>query len=134
MAQRVLEGNFPFSIEYLHQPSAERLKDLANDAPLIRLASGFPYTDTTNGFSAYSSRFLADPRVALFRDVFVGYELHYYLAVQAAKLGFRCIEVPVSRIYPPTGKTPTKISPLKGNLKLLGKLLQVVLGRYTPRA
>jgi dolichol-phosphate mannosyltransferase len=103
-------------------------------APLMRLASGFPYTDTTNGFRAYSSRFLADLRVDLFRDVFVGYELHYYLAIEAAKLGFRCVEVPVSRVYPATGKTPTKISPLKGNLQLLGKLLRVVLGRYKPRS
>ena len=102
-------------------------------APLIRLASGFPYTDTTNGFRAYSSRLLADPRVDVFRDVFVGYELHYYLAIEAATLGFRCVEVPVSRVYPATGKTPTKISPLRGNAQLFGKLLRAVLGRYKPR-
>jgi len=48
-------------------------------APLVSLASRFRYTDTTNGFRGYSRRFLEDPRVAAFRDVFPGYELHYYL-------------------------------------------------------
>src|SRR5262249_9370552 len=50
-------------------------------APLVSLASGFRYTDTTNGFRGYGRRLLEDPRVAAFRDVFAGYELHYYLAI-----------------------------------------------------
>src|ERR1043165_9692924 len=45
-------------------------------APLIILAAGVHYTDTTNGFRAYSRRLLSDRRVAPLRDVFVGYELH----------------------------------------------------------
>ena len=99
-------------------------------APLIRIASGFRYTDTTNGFRAYSARLLSDPHISVFRDIFSGYELHYYLAVRSARLGFRCIEIPVKRIYPATGKTPTKISPLKGNLTVVLKLLQVISGKY----
>ena len=39
-------------------------------APLVSLAAGFRYTDTTNGFRAYSRRLLLDPRVPPFRDVF----------------------------------------------------------------
>jgi dolichol-phosphate mannosyltransferase len=101
-------------------------------APLMRLASGFHYTDTTNGFRAYSQRFLSDERVAVFRDVFVGYELHYYLAIRAARLGFRCIEIPVSRVYPAEGKIPTKISPIRGNLKVLSVLAKTILGKYNP--
>ena len=38
-------------------------------APLISLAAGFHYTDTTNGFRAYSRRLLLDSRVAPFRHV-----------------------------------------------------------------
>ncbi len=38
--------------------------------PMMRWASRFKYTDTTNGFRAYSSRFLDDPRVQTFRDIF----------------------------------------------------------------
>lgn len=101
-------------------------------APLISLAAGTRYTDTTNGFRAYSRRLLEDPRVAPLRDVFVGYELHYYLAIRAARLGFRVLETPVTRRYPPTGKTPTKISPIRGNLAVLRTLGAAVLGRFNP--
>jgi len=101
-------------------------------APLIRFASGFNYTDTTNGFRAYSKRLLTDDKISIFRNIFTGYELHYYLAIMAAKLGFKCIEIPVSRVYPKEGKTPTKISPFKGNITVILKLLQVVSGKYRP--
>lgn len=98
--------------------------------PVMRIASGFPYTDTTNGFRAYSRRFLEDSRVALFRDVFTGYELHYYLAIKAAKLGFNCVEIPVTRKYPKNGKVPTKISPIKGNLNVISKLFSCAFSKY----
>lgn len=98
--------------------------------PLMRLASGFKYTDTTNGFRAYSAKLLSDPGIAIFREIFDGYELHYYLAVKSAKLGFKCIEIPVTRKYPATGKVPTKISPIKGNLQVIERLLKVITGKY----
>jgi dolichol-phosphate mannosyltransferase len=101
-------------------------------APLITLSSGFRYTDTTNGFRAYSRRFLLDPRVCPFRHVFSGYELHYYLAIRAARLGFRIKEIPVTRSYPAKGKTPTKISPLKGNLLILRTLFKAAARRFDP--
>ena len=102
-------------------------------APLITLAAGARYTDTTNGFRAYSRRLLTDPRVQPLREVFVAYELHYYLAIRAARLGFRVTETPVTRTYPGSGKTPTKISPIRGNLKVLGTLFRAVTGRFNPR-
>jgi dolichol-phosphate mannosyltransferase len=98
--------------------------------PLMRLASGFKYTDTTNGFRAYSSRLLVDARISIFRKIFDSYELHYYLAVKAVKMGFKCIEVPVVRRYPATGKIPTKISPIKGNFEVLKKLYFVLGNKY----
>jgi dolichol-phosphate mannosyltransferase len=101
-------------------------------APLISLAAGQRYTDTTNGFRGYSARLLLDPRVQPFRDCFVAYELHYYLAIRAARLGFRVVELPVTRVYP-AGKTPTKISPLRGNLRILRTLFAAVMQRYNPR-
>ena len=101
-------------------------------APLISLASGFHYTDTTNGFRGYSARFLLDKNVAPFRNIFSTYELHYYLAIRAPRLGYRVIEVPVIRRYPAIGKIPTKISPIKGNLLLLKILIRAVTGRYNP--
>ncbi|HEX8431253.1 MAG TPA: hypothetical protein VF625_08190, partial [Longimicrobium sp.] len=101
-------------------------------APLISLSAGTRYTDTTNGFRAYSRRLLEDPRVAPFRDVFQAYELHYYLAIRAARLGFRVTELPVTRAYPRGGKVPTKISPLRGNLRVLRTLFQACLHRFDP--
>lgn len=101
-------------------------------APTISLASRFRYTDTTNGFRAYSRRLLTDPRVRPLRGTFMGYELHYYLAIRAARLGFRVIEIPVTRRYPRTGKTPTKISPIRGSLHVLGTLFSAALGRFDP--
>lgn len=101
-------------------------------APVVSLAAGARYTDTTNGFRAYSKKLLTDPRVAPLRDVFIGYELHYYLAIRSARLGFRIIETPVTRRYPKSEKTPTKISPVKGSLNVLRTLAAAAAGRFDP--
>ncbi|MDX1393720.1 MAG: glycosyltransferase family 2 protein [Gemmatimonadota bacterium] len=101
-------------------------------APLISLAARFRYTDTTNGFRGYSRRFLEDTRVAPFRDVFSGYEFHYYLAVRAARLGFDVREIPVTRAYPASGKTPTRISPVRGRIAVLRSLWRACRGAYDP--
>jgi len=102
-------------------------------APLIGLAAGFRYTDTTNGFRAYSARLLGDPKIAPLRDCFSTYELHYYLAVRSAKLGYRVKEVPVTRSYPSKGKIPTKISPIRGNLLIIKILFQIIFRYYEPK-
>lgn len=101
--------------------------------PLMRLASGFKYTDTTNGFRAYSARLLASDKLNIFRDCFAGYELHYYLAIEAARQKFRCSEIPVSRVYPAQGKVPTKISGVRGNLTVIQKLFLSSIGYYRPK-
>lgn len=100
-------------------------------APLISLASRKRHTDTTNGFRAYSARLLRDEEIGVFRDIFQTYELHYYLAIESSRRKqYKTTETPVIRAYPKTGKTPTKISPVKGNLHVLGVLFKAVLGRY----
>lgn len=101
-------------------------------APLISFAAGHRHTDTTNGFRAYSRKLLTDPRVAPFRDVFSAYELHYYLAIRAARLGFRLAEIPVTRAYPEDGHVPTKISPIRGNLKVLRTLFKAARHDFDP--
>lgn len=101
--------------------------------PLMRWTSGFPYTDTTNGFRAYSRRLLCDVRIKLFRSILSGYELHYFLARMAPRLGYRTVEIPVARRYPAQGKTPTKISPIRGNIQVIGRLLNTCLGKYDPK-
>lgn len=100
-------------------------------APLISVASRKRHTDTTNGFRAYSARLIGDPIIAVFRDIFQTYELHYHLAIESSRdKRFKTIEVPVTRAYPKNGKTPTKISPLKGNAHIMGVLIKAVVGRY----
>jgi dolichol-phosphate mannosyltransferase len=102
-------------------------------APLLALAARFPYSDTTNGFRGYSRRLLLDPQIQPFRDIFSDYELLPYLNVQAARCGFRISEAPVTRSYPPAGKTPTKIHGLDGYRRVLDAVFGAISGRFSPR-
>ena len=79
-------------------------------APLVSLGAHQWFTDTTNAYRAYSREYLTHPDVRPLRDVFGGYELLAYLSIRATQLGLKACEVPVTRAYPATGKTPTKIS------------------------
>ena len=101
-------------------------------APMLSLFSGFRWTDTTQGFRAYSRKMLLDPKMAPFRDVFTTYELLAYLSYRAPKLGYRCIEMPTIRRYP-KGEVPTKISSFKGNLSVLQVLFNACFGAYNPK-
>lgn len=100
-------------------------------APVLSFASGFHWTDTTQGFRAYSKRALIDPQVDIFRDVFASYELLAYLSYRLPRLGYVCKEVPSARIYP-EGAVPTKISSFRGNLEVLTVLFKAALGFYNP--
>lgn len=100
-------------------------------APMLSLFSGFKWTDTTQGFRAYSRRMLLDAQVAPFRDVFTTYELLAYLSYRAPNLGYRCLELPTTRRYP-EGDVPTKISGFRGNLLVLQVLFLACFGAYNP--
>lgn len=102
-------------------------------APAVSMAAGRSYSDSTNGFRAYSRRLLLDPRVAPFRGCFSGYELHYYLAIRAARLGYRVREAPVTRAYPRGVPAPTKIHGLRGNIGVLRALVRACSGQFDPR-
>lgn len=125
-ASRFIEGgiaeNTPksrdFAIRFIH-------------APMLSLFSGFRWTDTTQGFRAYSRKMLLDPKIAPFRDVFNTYELLAYLSYRAPKLGYRCTEFPTVRRYP-KGEVPTKISSIRGNYSVLKVLLNACMGKYNP--
>lgn len=102
-------------------------------APCLSFASGFKWTDTTQGFRGYSRRMLLDPHIAPFREIFSAYELLAYLSYRAPKLGYRCVEIPTSRKYP-VGEVPTKISSVRGNLTVLMTLFRACSGKYnTPK-
>ncbi len=100
-------------------------------APLISIAAGKRHTDTTNGFRAYSGKLLSDRGISVFRDIFATYELHYHLAIESSRnKKFKVTETPVTREYPKKGKTPTKISPIKGNARVMGILINAAIGKY----
>jgi len=101
-------------------------------APMISLAARFRYTDTTNGFRAYSKKLLEDVRVQPLRSIFTKYELHYYLAIRAARFGFKIKEVPVTREYPDDGHITTKLHGIKGKLLILKTLAYTFIGKYNP--
>ncbi|MGG5149824.1 glycosyltransferase family 2 protein [Alcaligenes aquatilis] len=98
-------------------------------APALSFSSGFPWTDTTQGFRAYSRKMLLDPEINPFRDIFREYELLAYLSHRVPQMGFRCQELSTSRIYP-EGEVPTKISAVRGNMKVLTTLLLACVGTY----
>jgi glycosyltransferase involved in cell wall biosynthesis len=101
-------------------------------APLLSLVGRHWFTDTTNGFRAYSRRYLLDTRVAPFRELFSNYQLLFYLTVRAGQLGFRVCEIPVRRSYPVGEAVPTKIHGLNGKFSIIRELWQVVIGRFIP--
>lgn len=119
--------------EHQNTPLERTLANRLIHAPLLSLAGGKRLTDTTNGYRAYSARYLLDPRVQPFRNVFVDYELLFYLTVRAGQLRFRITEVPVSRRYPPSGTTPTKINGFFGKLGVLKQTARAALGAYNPK-
>ncbi|WP_127090649.1 glycosyltransferase family 2 protein [Aquabacter cavernae] len=101
-------------------------------APALSLAGRRWFTDTTQGYRAYSARYLLDPRVQPFRDVFVRYELLAYLTARAGQLGYRTSEVPTRRAYPANEAIPTKIGGAHAHLDLINVLWKTLRGDYNP--
>lgn len=102
-------------------------------APIISITAHHWFTDTTNAYRAYSTRYLQDERVQPLRDIFMTYELLAYLSVRATQLGYQACEIPVIRAYPKSGKVPTKISFFKGNGNLIRILIKNAFGIYKPK-
>lgn len=124
---RFVEGGKAINTPFVRLVSVRLLH-----APMISLTARQWFTDTTNAYRGYSIRYLKDKKVRPLRDIFMTYELLAYLSVRATQLGYRACEIPVTRAYPKTGKTPTKISFFKGNWELLKILFKNMLGKYNP--
>ena len=99
-------------------------------APIISLTAKKWYTDTTNAYRGYSKKYLQHPEVQPLRDIFNTYELLAYLFVKADQLKLKTCEIPVRREYPKEGKTPTKISAVRGNSNLLKILFKNLCHAY----
>jgi len=75
----------------------------------VARVSGRRTTDASNGFRAYRSAILRDPRIDWEAPwLGVSYQVEIYLLLAASRLGYRICEVPVTKIYPRDGKPYSK--------------------------
>ena len=95
---------------------------------LFSLATGRRVTESTNGFRAFRSRLLDDPRINLGQSWLNAYELEPYLYYKVVKLGYPFAEVPVTKIYPPKKIGYTKMKPITGWWSILRPLFLLWFG------
>ena len=80
--------------------------------PLIfSLAARKRVSESTNGFRAFRTAILRDPRIDWRQDWLDRYELEPYLMLKAIRLGYRHVEVAVTKVYPPHHQGYTKMRP-----------------------
>ena len=114
----------------INTPILRHIGNRMIQAPLLSLAARKWYTDTTNGFRGYSTRFLNHKKVKPFRSIFSDYQLLFYLTKTAGRLNFSVVQVPVSRTYPREGQVPTKIAGISGLMSILRQTIEVAIGRF----
>jgi dolichol-phosphate mannosyltransferase len=95
---------------------------------LFSLVSGRWITDSTNGFRAFNSSLFQDKRINIWQEWLDEYELEPYLYYKAIKLGYKTMEVPVTKIYPPKKLGYTKMQPITGWWSILRPLFLLGLG------
>lgn len=95
---------------------------------LFSLVARRRFTDSTNGFRAIHRRVLSDPRLNLDQGWLDEYELEPYLLLRAIRMGYRVVEVPVTKIYPPRSLGQTKMRPIVDWWSILRPLVYLGLG------
>jgi dolichol-phosphate mannosyltransferase len=95
---------------------------------LFSLAARRWVTESTNGFRALRTAVLANPEINLSQGWLDEYELEPYLYLRLIQLGYRCAEVPVTKVYPPKQLGQTKMPAVTGWWSILRPLLYVGLG------
>ena len=95
---------------------------------LISLSCRKKITESTNGYRAMKVSVLADPRIDLSPHWLDGYQLEVYLLMKLLKLGYRCTEAPVSKIYPIRSRGNTKMRPLVDWWHMLSPIFMVEFG------
>ena len=97
--------------------------------PLVfSIAAGKRVTESTNGFRAFRTELLRDPRIDWRQDWLDRYELEPYLLLKAIRLGYRHCEVPVTKIYPPHAHGYTKMRPFVDWWSILRPVVYLGLG------
>ena len=85
-------------------------------------------SESTNGFRALHRRILEDPEINLDQSWLDEYELEPYLYLRSIRRGYRCTEVPVTKIYPPKAIGQTKMKPITGWWSIIRPLVLLGLG------
>jgi dolichol-phosphate mannosyltransferase len=91
------------------------------------LAARKRITDSTNGFRAFRTAILRDPRIDWRQSWLNRYELEPYLLLKTIRLGYRHCEVPVTKIYPDHGLGYTKMRPIVDWWSILRPIVYVGL-------
>ncbi|MDD5599687.1 MAG: glycosyltransferase family 2 protein [Victivallaceae bacterium] len=95
---------------------------------LVMLLFRRKLTDATCGYRAFKIDLVHNPQVRWQDKWLRHYQFEYYLYAKAIKLKYRCIEVPISMIYPAKKKNYSKIKPFVGWWEMLQPWLLVGLG------
>jgi len=67
--------------------------------PIIKIASSFNYTDTTQGFRGYSRKLLINKDIDIFKKTSKRYQLLLRVTLLTYKSGLKIIEIPTTRTY-----------------------------------
>ena len=95
---------------------------------LFSLLVGKRVTESTNGFRAFRTVLLRDARVLWRQDWLDRYELEPYLLYKAVTLGYRHLEVPVTKTYPARELGYTKMRPITDWWSILRPIVYLRLG------
>ena len=97
--------------------------------PLVfSLAARKRVTESTNGFRAFRTDILRDPRIDWRQKWLDRYELEPYLMLKTIRLGYRHCEVPVTKIYPKHELGYTKMRPVIDWWSILRPVIYLGLG------
>ena len=94
---------------------------------LFRLLFRTRITDATNGFRLFRSKVLDNPKLNLWQEWLLQYELEPYLLIQTCRSGYKVSEVPVTKRYHDDMKSNTKMVPFKGWWSILRPLFLLSL-------
>lgn len=95
---------------------------------LVSFFTGHAVTESTNGFRAMKVSVLSDPRIDIGQSWLDHYELEVFLLMKLLKVGYRCTEAPVSKIYPPRAIGNTKMRPIVDWWRMLRPIFLVGFG------
>lgn len=94
---------------------------------LFRILFRKKITDATNGFRVFRREVLDNPKLNLWQDWLLQYEMEPYLLIQTCRAGYKVSEVPVTKRYHQNMKDNTKMVPFKSWWSILRPLFLLSL-------